>query len=99
MGIWHLFWFARMIALLVDKRVESVHPDPLEGVSGLDLPVALAVTRLPPGTAEARGVPPGGGVAALARDLHHRVVSNHLRLDSGCNEVSLIRAQFFFAGF
>ena len=73
-----------MVALFFDEGVVSVHPDPLEGVAGLDQPVALSMTRLPPGTAEPSRVPLCGGVTALARDLHQRVVAHLLRLDSDC---------------
>ena len=77
-----------MIALVLDEAVVAVHPDPLEGVTGLDQPIALSMARLPPGTAEPCRVPLGGGVTALAWNLHHCIVSDLLRLDSGCNYVS-----------
>ena len=74
-----------MIALFLNEGVETVHPDPLEGVARLDQSIALSMARLPPGTAEPRRVPLCVGVAALAWDLHHRIVSDLLRLYSGCN--------------
>ena len=77
-----------MIALVLDETVVAVHPDPLEGVTRLDQPIALSMARLTPGTAKPCRVPLGGGVTALAWNLHHCIVSDLLRLDSGCNYVS-----------
>ena len=78
-----------MIALFLNEGVETVHPNPLEGIARLDQPVALSMARLSPGTAEPRRVPLCVGVTALAWDLHHdrwmRIVSDLLRLYSGCN--------------
>ena len=75
-----------MIALFLDEGIVAVHPDPLEGVAGLDQTVALSMARPPLGTAVPTGVSLCRGVTALARDLHQCIVSDLLRLDSGCNE-------------
>ena len=58
-----------MIALFLDEGIVAVHPDPLEGVAGVDLAVVLAVAGLPVRAAEPGGVPLGGRLPALARNL------------------------------